>query len=188
MWELLAETPSGLRAFAVFVAPSRDRWRARVAAFPDADWKDWPGGAAPWFSDRSSQAALEQAVRFVEDHCRERGYRLTYPMTTPRSARPTVRKLRSLPVRYGPTRPDAGPSGVATTLNLSVEGLFVATPSPPDPGAVLHLELELEGEPATLDGLVVWTRERPQPGRPPGMGIRLLAPPVRYGRYVRGLA
>ncbi|NDY41463.1 TIGR02266 family protein [Dissulfurirhabdus thermomarina] len=59
--------------------------------------------------------------------------------------------------------------------NLSVGGLFIASPSPLPKGTLLTLEFTLPGDaaPLRLKGIVTWTREATlAPGQRRGMGIK----------------
>lgn len=181
-WELIVDTPNGLQAFAVFIAPTGTLWRARLVSYPPTVWKSVPKGM-PRFAGTGYSEVLRLAVAFVEAHCTERGHTGRYAVVHPRSARHTERKARMLPVRYG----RSAPIRRASTVNVSPEGLFIETESPCESGEALHLHVDLEGEPAEMHGLVVWSRSGPQPGRPPGMGIRLVAPPSRYRDFVHNL-
>jgi hypothetical protein len=76
---------------------------------------------------------------------------------------------------------------LGSTADLSEEGMFISTPVPLDPGVSIVVHLELEGNTVPLRGLVMWNRVRREPGRPVGMGLRLVNPPPVYLRYVRTL-
>ena len=71
---MTVETPFGLEAYGVLVAPSRDLWRSRIITYPNVLWTV-PGGAVTLkFAGRSPQHAESQAVAFVEGHINARGY------------------------------------------------------------------------------------------------------------------
>ena len=76
---------------------------------------------------------------------------------------------------------------LAATANLSVHGMFVATRAPADPGSSVRVNLELAGMPTRLEGLVMWTRQASERGRPAGMGLRLIHPPPAYADFVVAL-
>jgi hypothetical protein len=192
------ETPSGHEAIGVLLAPSHDRWRARIVTYPNVLWSA-PGGRGTlkFFGDTLEQAEA-QAIRFVEDHVRAKRYLRRDGMASvgaaasvtsrASSSRPQFlgavpRKSRCLPVRFGPNR--AIVRGV--TLNLSVDGMFVGAATPEDGGQSLLIHLNLEGQMLPLRGLVMWSRRRGEPGRPVGMGIRLAEPPTYYRSFVASL-
>jgi Tfp pilus assembly protein PilZ len=75
----------------------------------------------------------------------------------------------------------------ARTFNLSAGGMFVATEHPLSEGQLVGLLLELEHCKLPLRGSVVWQRRTSGPGRPTGMGLRLLNPPEPYVKYVDAL-
>jgi hypothetical protein len=74
---------------------------------------------------------------------------------------------------------------LTTSANLSVGGMFLMAPEPLPLETVLDLELKIYDCIAHLRGIVVWARERLEPGHPRGMGIRLLNPPPVYKLFVR---
>jgi hypothetical protein len=60
--------------------------------------------------------------------------------------------------------------------NLSVGGLFAATPDPPTPGQVIDLELDLNGRAFAIRGLVAWVNPQDRPRSrhlPHGCGIKI---------------
>ena len=44
-WRVAVETPLGIEAYGILVAPTHERWRARILTFPNVLWTI-PGGAA----------------------------------------------------------------------------------------------------------------------------------------------
>jgi Tfp pilus assembly protein PilZ len=193
-WRVAVDTPYGLEAYGVLVAPSRDLWRARVLTYPNVLWMA-PGGAVSLkFAGTTAQEAEASAVAYVEGHIKARGYVRHDAPDTPgvsrfdaearaggrMNAAPAVRKLRALPVRFG-----SGPSlFAAMTGNVSESGLFVVTLAPFDPGTDLRVLIDLDTGPMRLNGHVVWQRLRPVYGRPVGMGVQLIAPPASYREFV----
>jgi Tfp pilus assembly protein PilZ len=194
-WRIAVETPHGIEAYGVLVAPSRDLWRSRIVTYPNILWTI-PGGTRTLkFVGSSPQDAEARAVAFVEGHVKARGYVRRIALDPPTAGRikaearalsaasPALRKMRALPVRFG-----AGPTlFAAMTDNLSESGLFVTTMAPLDAGEALRVLLDLDTGPVGLKGEVVWRRDRIVMGRPVGMGVSLLAPPEAYRRYVREL-
>jgi uncharacterized protein (TIGR02266 family) len=196
VWEVTVETPRGLEQIAVLLAPSHELWRARITTRPRTLWLV-PGGASTLkFAGTTRQQALHQAIAFIDQHCVRRGYFRRDHMlpvdaaqpspslpVRPRTAIPLHRKRCRLALRWGVERPAV----LAATDNLSVQGMFVATRKPADPGSAVRLNLDLAGMTARLEGLVMWTRERSERGRPAGMGLRLIHPPPAYADFVVAL-
>lgn len=175
-WRIRVETPFGHQEIGVLLAPSLDRWRARIVTYPNVLWSA-PGrrGALKFVGDTLEEAEA-QAVAFVERH-----------LKTKRCARPAFtaapRKPKCLPLRFSLDRAVA--RGV--TVNLSVEGMFVGVASPVDGGRSLLIHLDLDGHTLPLRGLVMWNRRRAEPACPAGMGIRLSDPTPLYQTFVAGL-
>ena len=193
-WRVAVDTPYGIEAYGVLVAPSLELWRARIITYPNVLWTVPGGNLTLKFSGNTPQEAEASAVAFVEGHIKTRGYvrrdMQDAPEVTPlRSAEqakvlaalgPAMRKMRALPVRFG-----SGPSlFTAMTGNLSESGLFVMTIAPFQPGTDLRVLIDLETGPVGLRGEVVWQRPRPVSGRPVGMGVRLVSPPGTYRDFV----
>ena len=65
---------------------------------------------------------------------------------------------------------------ISSTLNISVDGMFICTESPPPPGTQLTLLFSIDqGDPQEAAALVVWTARSPQaPAN--GMGVQFLSP------------
>ena len=102
----------------------------------------------------------------------------------PRGGRaPLHRKRCRLALRWGLERPSLR----ASTGDLSVHGMFVATRRPADPGSSLCIDVEIAGTTARLDAIVVWVRHEPAGRRPRGMGLRLVHPPPAYADFVTAL-
>lgn len=200
-WRLHVETPVGVQAIGVLVAPSGDLWRSRILTYPNVLWTAPGGNATLKFVASTPQEAERRAVDYVVAHVRRMGWvrrdglepvavSTLPPGAGPRSAarrgrgRPqSPRKMRCLPIRFGSERP----STLGQTVNLSREGLCVATPTPLDPGEPVRLNVEVLGHTLPLQGFVVWNRPRPSLGRPMGMGLRLVDPPPLYTNFVASL-
>lgn len=193
-WRVSVDTPYGIEAYGVLVAPSFDLWRARIITYPNVLWTVPGGSLTLKFSGDTPQEAEAQAVLFIEGHIKTRGYVRHDTANAPEVSRfgaeaqsralaaagPALRKMRALPVRFG-----NGPSlFTAMTGNLSESGLFVMTIAPFDPGTDLRVLLDLDKGPVGLTGQVVWQRPRPVSGRPVGMGVRLISPPGPYREFV----
>jgi Tfp pilus assembly protein PilZ len=192
-WRVAVDTPYGLEAYGVLVAPSLELWRARIITYPNVLWTAPGGSVTLKFAGNTPQEAEASAVAFIEGHIKSRGYARrdtpnapeVLPFQTEAQAAlalagPALRKLRALPVRFG-----NGPSLFsAMTGNVSESGLFVMTIAPFSPGSDLRVVLDLESGPVGLKGQVVWQRPRPVAGRPVGMGVRLIAPPGNYRDFI----
>jgi hypothetical protein len=188
-------TSAGVEAYGVLIAPCGDAWRARILTFPNILWKAPGVEGTMKFVGASFSEARDSAISFIRRHCHERGYSLhnaraldaksSGPRRTadglPEAPRP--RKIRFLPIRFGATQASE-PGG---TGNLSETGLYVITESPYAPGDPLALLLRLESGGIDLQGQVIWMTKEHRVGRPPGMGVALVAPPSRYLNYVRAL-
>jgi len=193
-WRVAVETPYGIEAYGVLVAPSFELWRARVITYPNILWTV-PGGAVTLkFAGRTAQDAEARAVAFVEGHIKARGfvkrdapdapavsrYRAEADAKANEPAGPALRKVRAIPVRFG-----NGPAMFAAmTGNLSESGLFVITLAPFDPGTGLRVMIDLETGPVGLKGEVVWKRDKIVVGRPLGMGVQLISVPESYREFV----
>lgn len=193
-WRVVVDTPQGVEAYGVLVAPSHDLWRARVITYPNILWTAPHGRVTIKFVGVTPQEAEARAVAFIEGHIKARRLKRLDAQEVPpvsayqaeayarklASAGPALRKMRAIPVRFG-----AGPNlFTAMTANVSESGLFVVTLVPFDPGAGLRVFVDLEQGPVGLRGQVVWKRERPDSGRPVGMGVQLVAPPEPYREFV----
>ena len=193
-WRVAVDTPYGVEAYGVLVAPSLDLWRARIITYPNVLWTVPGGSLTLKFAGSTPQEAEAGAVLFVEGHIKTRGYARRDTPDAPEVSRyraeaqaralaaagPALRKMRALPVRFG-----SGPSlFAAMTGNLSESGLFVMTIAPFDPGTDLRVLIDLDTGPVGLKGQVVWQRPKPVSGRPVGMGVRLISPPGLYREFV----
>jgi Tfp pilus assembly protein PilZ len=196
-WRTVVETPFGLEAYGVLVAPTFDIWRARILTYPNVLWTA-PGGAVTMkFIGATAPEAEARAIAFVEGHIKARGYARKDAQEPPSvsaylaeaqarlaaAANPALRKLKALPIRFG----NAPTFFNAMTANLSESGLFVITLAPFEEGAGVRVLFNLETGPAGLNARVVWRRERATLGRPVGMGVKLIAPPDPYRNFVAEL-
>ena len=193
-WRIAVDTPYGIEAYGVLVAPSLDVWRARIITYPNVLWTVPGGSLTLKFAGDTPQEAEASAVSFIEGHIKSRGYVRRDTQDAPEVSRyraeaearalaaagPALRKMRALPVRFG-----NGPTlFAAMTGNVSESGLFVMTIAPFEPGSDLRVLIDLETGPVGLKGQVVWQRPRPVSGRPVGMGVRLISPPGTYRDFV----
>ena len=96
---------------------------------------------------------------------------------------PLHRKRCRVRLRWGVHRPSLR----ASTGDLSVHGMFVATRRPPEPGSAVRLDVEIAGTTARLEAVVMWIRRVPHGRLPCGMGLRLVHPPPAYADFVTAL-
>lgn len=198
VWRVNAETPRGIEAFGVLLAPSDTRWRARILTLPNVLWVGPDRRQAIKFAGATPQQAQRAAVEFILDYCTTQRHRLRASTQLLRPAQlareqgqapveqpvPAPRKIRFLPVRFGVV----GPSEVGGTGNLSETGVFVITNAPLDSGTPLMLSVKIDRGVVQLRGRVRWMRKTHHVGGSPGMGVELLSPPQPYVEYVRTLS
>lgn len=98
-------------------------------------------------------------------------------------SRRTRRKLYDVSIRWGLE----APTEEVGTEDISTEGLFLLTSSPPEPGTMVHMSLKTDAGTVPLKGMVVWTRKTEERGLPPGMGVQLIRPPALYIYFVNQL-
>jgi len=199
-WRVNAETPLGIEAYGVLIAPSYDVWRARIMTYPNVLWSVPGQQTTIKFVGATPQEAERQAIDFVRAHCTGRGFVMRAEVSealpgrieverTPSgivrpSGAPAVRKIRFLPVRFGVV----GATEPGGTGNMSESGLFIITNFPLDNSTQLRMLLNPEVDDMPLRGTVRWMCKTPHVGRSPGMGIQLMAPPEHYVDYVRELS
>lgn len=187
-WRVRIETPFGHQDIGVLLAPSYDRWRARIVTYPNVLWSA-PGrrGTLKFVGDTLEQAEA-QAIAFVERHVRAKRYPLPTAVHSPRGVRPGLtaarRKSACLPVRFSLDHAITRGS----TVNLSAEGMFVAVAAPVEGGQTLLIHLDMVGHTLPLRGLVMWNRIQAGKHHPAGMGVRLSEPNRIYQSFVAGLA
>jgi len=198
-WRVNIQTPNGIEACGVLVAPAEDVWRARILTYPNVLWTVPGGRGTIKFVGRTARDAEAAAIAFLREHVHTRGYTmrdevalvepdafdpeaaLTGLTRPPSPAAP--RRIRFLPIRYGVRQI----TEVAGTGNLSQTGLFIITNAPEDRHTWLNMLLEVDGDNIGLQGLVRWMNRRHRAGRSPGMGVQLKAPPPSYLDYIRSL-
>src|SRR6185436_20844949 len=114
-WRVAVDTPYGLEAYGVLVAPSFDLWRARIITYPNVLWMIPGGGLTVKFAGRTPQEAETAAAAFIEAHIAARAdvrrdapnapaverYGAEAQARALAAAGPALRKLRALPVRFG---------------------------------------------------------------------------------------
>ena len=152
-WRVTVETPFGIEAYGVLVAPSFDLWRSRIMTYPNVLWTV-PGGAVTVkFAGRSPQDAEAQAVAFVEAHIKARGYvrrdGLDLPAVSRIEARPRRKRRRPRAPRSADARAARSIRDGAGAVRRDDRqplggGLFVMTLVPFDPGTDLRVLIDLE--------------------------------------------
>jgi hypothetical protein len=187
-WRVRVETPSGHQDIGVLLAPSYDRWRARIVTYPNVLWSAPGRRGTLKFVGNTLEQAEAQAIAFIERHLRAKRHPLPAAANPPRPARPAFvaarRKSACLPVRFSLDHVITR----GTTVNVSAEGMFVGVASPVEGGQTLLLHLDMDGHTLPMRGLVMWNRGHAAPHHPAGMGIRLSQPGRIYQSFVAGLA
>ena len=85
-----------------------------------------------------------------------------------------------VPIRFG----EVTATQAATTANLSISGIYIATDVLIAEGKEIHMMLDVEAYSIPLVGTVIWVRTDEEPGKPKGMGVRVHKPPALYQRYI----
>jgi hypothetical protein len=183
--------------YGVLIAEAGEHWRARVLTYPNMLWSVPGAKGTLKFVGKSPQEVEGQAVTFILELCKARGYKVVEQAAEAKSAKvdqeadavqaPTAsrhqRYLRTYAVHFGSEKQNE----MAKTGDLSRGGLLVVTEAPLPAGSPVRLRLELEGFTVPLSGTVAWARKRAEEGRPAGMGVQLRNPPGMYTRFVRAL-
>ncbi|MDH3626047.1 MAG: PilZ domain-containing protein [Acidobacteriota bacterium] len=197
-WRVNTDTPDGIVAIGVLLAPCDAGWRARILTYPNVLWLAPEGTVSLKFHGMDAKTTERQAIDFVRRHCRSKLWEMRDEVAVvhaePLQAEsgietarvggvPAPRRVRFLPVRYGV----AAINEAAGTGDLSETGIFVITDRPATCGTRLNLALDLDEGSVDLQGVVRWGRAQHRVGRAPGMGIQLEDPPSAYLTYVRRL-
>ena len=171
------------------------RWQARVVTLPNRIWVRPGGRTALKFEAGSAKEAEERAVAFILRDCVARGQRVldpSLPSASPQGVdEPARRILVEYPLRFLPVgiikdrEPIRARSGV--TLNLSETGLYICSEDPLPAHWRVRVDLRLPGLAERLEGAVIWTREKPEPGLRSGMGVHLLDPSLSYRARIQTL-
>ena len=195
-WRISVRTPYGIEAYGVLVTKTNcGQWRARVMTYPNILWVVPGQSGTIKFVGDTAVSAERNAIEYIRDHCREKGFQLRKELgeiePAPRrelrdyiNATPATRVMRFLPVRFGLGHP----TEVGGTGNLSETGLFVITKDPLEINTRLRLQLDVRDQRFTLAGDVRWANGVHHVGRSPGMGVRLHLPPQPYTDYVRAIS
>lgn len=178
----------------VLIAEAGEYWRARILTYPNMLWSVPGGRGTIKFAGSTPEAAEQLAVAFIREHGKARGMTLSEagetveagPVEPERAATQAPcgskeeRHPRVRPIRFGEEKAVQA----ARTADFSHGGVFIVTDHPLPQGRRLKMVLDLESYTIPLTGTVSWVRTRPEPGRPAGMGIRLVRVPPLYTRYV----
>ena len=189
-WRVNVDTPRGIEAYGVLIAPSYDVWRARILTFPNVLWLAPGQQLSMKFVGETGEEAERKAADLIRRHCLDKGFHMrtgpgTQVAALPRpGGQPAARMIRFLAVRFGV----AAATEKGGTRNLSESGLFIVTESPVDAGSWLSMALDIDQESIPLRGVVRWANNEHYVGRAPGMGIQLSEPPRPYLNYVRSLS
>ena len=169
-----------------------------VRRHPNVLWTVPGGRSSLKFVGATPQEAEASALSFIAGHDgarpaeRLRSVSSPRPQPAPRApALPAIpaaacasrRKRVRFAVRFGQARAAV----LGTTANVSPDGMFIATPAPPEPGTPLRVHVEAHGGTVELRGIVMWRRTTSDRGRPPGMGVKLLYPPPVWEGLVASL-
>ena len=181
--------------FGVLIAEADDVWRARVFTYPNMLWSVPGGRGTIKFVADSAGEAENQAVEFLRAHCEERKWEITESddetlpeqvgaedsdRKDPRGSKEERYLTVNLRILFGEDKAQFQ----ATTANLSVDGLFIATNRSVEPDRSIRMLLDVQPTAIPLLGTVVWVRQKGEPGQPKGFGVRLSEPPALYLRYV----
>lgn len=191
---VIVEAPYGRLVHEVRLTFQSGRWSAWIVTLPSQTWLAPDGRAALTFDAATEEEAERRAAAFIECECVARGHRLLGPKSanpTDAPHTPARRVVVEFPLRFlrrGRTVASM-PRLVrqAVTANVSETGLFIATDEVLTSRARISIDLKLPERCERLEGEVVWSRVLSIPGRPAGMGIRLLDPTPSYRSKVRGL-
>ena len=62
--------------YGILVAEAGEHWRARILTYPNMLWSIPGGRGTIKFVGASAQDAERQAIEFIREHCRKRGFKL----------------------------------------------------------------------------------------------------------------
>ncbi len=190
----VAHQDGRLEYYGVLIAESGDLWRARVFTYPTMLWSVPGGRGTIKFVGATANEAGTRAIEFLNEHCAARRATMQAAAVeppvgvvdkenadelSPRGGR-EERHPCKVPIRFGEEKA----TRAATTANLSVGGVYVATDKPMAKEKPIRMLLEVQEYTIPLVGTVAWVRLQEEPGKPQGMGVRLHHPPALYQRYV----
>jgi uncharacterized protein (TIGR02266 family) len=183
-----------LEFYGVLIAEAGEVWRARIFTYPNMLWSVPGGRGTVKFCGASATEAEAKAIEFLEEHCTRRRYTMVEAADDLSPGRVGAedaseknpqggkeeRHPCKVPVRFGVDKA----TQAATTANLSVGGIYVATDKPAPKGTRLRILLNVQAYTIPLIGVVAWVRPNEEPGKPKGMGVQVESPPALYQRYV----
>jgi len=199
-WQGVFKGNDGELTVLVLLASFEIGWRARIMTAPGAMWVVPRTSVTMKFLSATPDGARDRAVAYLSGALLQAGFRsldsssIRVDRREEKTERreentdlpdPDVaeRKLYRLSARWGLARPEKP----ADTGNLSANGMFLVTDTPPEPGATVTVRLDMESCSMPLRGRVIWNRPASSDGRPPGMGISLIRPPALYREFVARL-
>ncbi len=169
------------------VAHACEKWLARIVTLPDRVWRDHDRRRLLVFSATTREEVEAVAFSYLLKECELRGERivgLNYAACVGVDGSPARRIVAMYPVQFH-LRSGGRVSGSKAientfTANLSETGIFLVTARGLVEGALLSLALRFPGRPERLEGQVMWSRPEGEEGRPPGVGVELVDPPLSY--------
>lgn len=181
------DSPHGTCVHEVQVANPRGQWFARIMTLPGTIWRDSSRHHAQLFQASTREEVEAAAFAHLIGECERRGERLLglgYDTGARLGSLPARRIVAMCPLQFNlkPGRKVVGPRSIerSFTANLSESGLFIVTSRGLDEGASLDIRLTLGRDTEKMLGVVRWRRQQEQPGRPPGLGVAILAHSPRY--------
>jgi hypothetical protein len=183
VWQSCFETNRGETTFLITRTEWAGRWCARIFAHPNIPWSIPGGGPAIKFISDDPQECRDDALRFLLDFCNKKGYTDLSAGTESAEEDRASRVPQTIPLVWGMERPTTP----GASVNVSTNGMFVATDLPPEPGTVVKIRLKLGALSLPLRGRVTWNRPVTDTDRnlQAGMGIHLLSPPSIYKAHIQ---
>ena len=183
-----------LEYYGILIAEAGDLWRARVFTYPNMLWSVPGGRGTVKFVGATAKEAEELAIAFLRSHCEERRYTMQdatdevapgsmdsekAEKTDPKQGKEDRHPCK-VPIRFGEEKA----TQAATTANLSVGGIYIATSNLLPAGKTIKMLLDVQAYTIPLTGTIAWVREEEEEGRPKGVGVQVHNPPSLFVRYV----
>jgi hypothetical protein len=186
VWQNRFETNNGETIFFITRSEWNGRWCARIFAHPNRPWSVPGGGPVIKFISDDPRDCRDDALGFLMDFCRRKGYTDPAGALAGTGEDPPVRVPQTIPLIWGTERPST-PGG---SVNVSTHGMFVATDLPPDPGTVVKVRMQFGAISLPLRGSVTWNRPQSDTDQnlQAGMGVCLLSPPSIYKGFIQQFA
>jgi len=183
-----------LEYYGVLIAESDELWRARVFTYPNMLWSVPGGRGTVKFVGTTAKQAEDEAIAFLREHCEERRYSIqdatneVIPGQVDEERDDSAKPKRGkeprhpckVPIRFGEEKA----TETATTANLSVGGIYIATSKVVHKGRSIKMLLDVRAYTIPLTGTVAWVRNDDEEGRPRGIGVAVHNPPSLFVRYV----